>query len=66
MSKKIRITESQLKMLVERRHSYTEKEDDEIGLTQLDDKDENDIEVQEPEEVNEAIQKLKSNFKRFL
>lgn len=66
MSKKIRITESQLKMLVERRHSYTEKEDDGIGLTQLDDKDENDIEVQEPEEVNEAIQKLKSNFKRFL
>lgn len=68
MSKKIKITEAQLEMLMERRHSYKEKEDndDEIGLTQLDDKDENDIEVHEPEEVNESIQKIKDNFKRFL
>ena len=68
MSKKIKITEAQLHMLVERRHSYkeNEKEDDEIGLTQLDDKEENDIEVHEPEEVNESIEKIKLNFKRFL
>ncbi len=68
MSKKIKITEAQLHMLVERRHTYEVKEedDDEIGLTQFDDEEENDIEVHEPEEVNESIEKIKLNFKRFL
>lgn len=74
MSKKIKITESQLKTLLEKRHSYMEEP-----------KEEKVEEVKEPKEeeeecdecgekmeevsqtvVNEHVEKLKSDFKRFL
>lgn len=68
MAKKIRITESQLKTIMERRHTYKmdTNEEEKTDVDQLEDKDQEEIEVEEPEEINESIQKIKNNFKRFL
>ncbi len=74
MSKKIKITESQLKTIMERKHSYQETNEEEVSdMDQLDDKDQEEVEVKEPEDIkeqdelmNESFKKIKSNFKRFL
>lgn len=75
MAKKIKITESQLKTIMERRHTY-QMDTNEMEVTdmdQLEDKDQEEVDVKEPEDVNEedslmneSIQKIKNNFKRFL
>jgi len=70
MSKKIKITESQLKMLMERKHFYqqaNEEKFDEIEQLKDDDKQKIDVEVTEDSPVvTESIKKIKSDFKRFL
>lgn len=69
MSKKIKITESQLKTLLERKHSYKEQANEEKfdEMDQIEDKDKEKIEVEEETPVvNESIEKIKSNFRRFL
>jgi hypothetical protein len=72
MSKKIKITESQLKTIMERKHSYQETNEEEVSdMDQLDDKDQEEVEVKEPENIddelmNESFKNIKSNFKRFL
>jgi hypothetical protein len=75
MSKKIKITEEQLKTIMERRHTYQmdTNEEEVTDMDQLDDKDQEEVDVKEPEDVNEedslmneSIQKIKNNFKRFL
>ena len=67
MSKTIRITESQLKTLIERKHSYKEQANEEVfdEMEQLKDGDKEDVDVEEVE-VNESLNRIKSNFKRFL
>ncbi len=67
MSKTIRITESQLKTLIERKHSYKEQSNEEVfdEMDQLKDDDKEDVDVEETP-VNESLEKIKSNFKRFL
>lgn len=69
MSKKIKITESQLKTLLERKHSYKEQANEEKfdEMDQIEDKDKEKVEVEEETPVvNESIEKIKSNFRRFL
>lgn len=69
MSKKIKITENQLKMLMERKHSYPEQANEEKfdEMDQIKDEDKEKIDVEEESPVvNESIEKIKSNFKRFL
>jgi hypothetical protein len=75
MAKKIKITESQLKTIMERRHTYQmdTNEEDVTNMDQLEDKDQEEVDVNKPEDVNEddslmneSIKKIKSNFKRFL
>jgi hypothetical protein len=69
MSKRIKITENQLKMIVERRHSYPEQANEENfdEMDQIEDKDKEEIDVEEESPVvTESIEKIKSNFKRFL
>jgi hypothetical protein len=81
MKKKITITESQLKMLIESRHRkkhgpYVEPEQgNDIDDKKFDDEfysreDEINYGAEEDErevdEVNESIEKIKSEFKRFL
>lgn len=74
MSKKIKITESQLKMIMERRHSYVENID-EANEEVNEVKDEEPKEEEECKEcgekmeetiVNEQVEKIKAQFKRFL
>lgn len=63
MSKKIKITESQLKTLLEKRHSYKEEpKEEEEECKECGEKME---EITQPV-VNEHVEKLKSDFKRFL
>lgn len=66
-SKKIKITENQLKMIMERKHSYAEQTNEEnFGeIEQLKDEDKEEIDV-EDSVVKESIDKIKSTFKRFL
>lgn len=75
MAKKIKITESQLRTIMERRHTYAmdTNEEEKTDFDQLEDKDQEEVDVKEPEEVkeedsmmNESIQKIKDDFKRFL
>jgi hypothetical protein len=55
MSKKIKITESQLKTIMERRHTYAgdTNEEEKIDIDQLEDKDKEKIKVTKPEEMEE-------------
>lgn len=87
MSKKIKITESQLMAIMERRHTYAgdTNEEEKFDIDQLEDKDKEKIDVETTEEmkeqspndseinvgeedemVNESIEKIRNNFKRFL
>jgi len=75
MSKKIKISESQLKTIMERRHTYAgdTNEEEKFDIDQLEDKDKEKVKVTKPEEVeeqdslmNESIKNIKNNFKRFL
>jgi len=69
MSKKIKITETQLKMIMERKHSYAEDTNEEKfdEMNQLKDEDKEKVDVEEESPVvNESIEKIKSNFRRFL
>jgi hypothetical protein len=70
--KKIKITESQLKMIMERRHSFVAQETDEsVEMEQNEeeecdecwDKEENEEPTEEP--INESVEKIKASFKRF-
>lgn len=81
MSKKIIITEGQLKMITERKHTYVDnspegemEEEETIGaesaIISLGDEDEEieeseDMDV-EDEMMNESLKAIKANFKRFL
>ncbi len=67
MSKKIKITENQLKMIFERKHSYQEQSNEEVfdEIEQLKDDDKEKVDVDQVE-VNESLNRIKSNFKRFL
>jgi hypothetical protein len=56
MSKKIKITESQLKTLVENTKKVTEQP----KLV------EESVKVEEPKQVNESIEKFRKEFNRFL
>jgi Tfp pilus assembly PilM family ATPase len=79
MSKKIKITESQLNMLMERRHTYSPKKEEEEMKDDV--KETEEMEPKEEEEcnecgekmedssepmVNEQIEKIRAQFKRFL
>ena len=68
MSKKIKITENQLKMIMERKHSYAEQTNEENfdEIEQLKDDDKEKIDVKEMDVVKESVEKLKTDFKRFL
>lgn len=87
MSKKIKISESQLKTIMERRHTYAgdTNEEEKFDIDQLEDKDKEKIDVETTEEMkeqspndseinvgegdemmNESIEKIRNNFKRFL
>lgn len=56
MSKKIKISESQLKTIMERKHSYQETNEEEVtDMDQLEDKDKEKIDVKEPEDINEGF-----------
>lgn len=74
--KKIKITESQLKMIMERRHSFVAQETDEsvemeqneeeeecVECWSEDGKEEDTEPVEEP--INESVEKIKASFKRF-
>ena len=70
--KKIKITESQLKSLMERRHSFINQETNEEESVEIETNEEESEpceECQSEEEkdqtVNESIEKLKTSFKRF-
>lgn len=70
MKTKLKITESQLKRIIEsRKHNYTEPKEEVVSdIDQLDDEDKTEVEVDEVDEtlVNESIERIKNNFKRFL
>jgi hypothetical protein len=55
MSKKIKISESQLKTIMERRHTYAgdTNEEEKFDIDQLEDKDKEKVKVTKPEEVEE-------------
>ena len=55
MSKKIKISESQLKTIMERRHTYVgdTNEEEKFDIDQLEDKDKEKVDVKKPEEVKE-------------
>jgi hypothetical protein len=55
MSKKIKISESQLKTIMERKHTYVgdTNEEEKFDIDQLEDKDKEKIKVTKPEEVKE-------------
>lgn len=55
MSKKIKISESQLKTIMERKHTYAgdTNEEEKFDIDQLEDKDKEKIKVTKPEEVKE-------------
>jgi hypothetical protein len=55
MSKKIKISESQLKTIMERKHTYVgdTNEEEKFDIDQLEDKDKEKIDVTKPEEVEE-------------
>ena len=55
MSKKIKISESQLKTIMERRHTYAgdTNEEEKFDIDQLEDKDKEKVKVTKPEEVKE-------------
>jgi hypothetical protein len=55
MSKKIKISESQLKTIMERRHTYAgdTNEEEKFDIDQLEDKDKEKIDVTKPEEMKE-------------
>ena len=67
--KKIKITESQLKMIMERRHSFVAQETDEsVEMDQNEDEvceecDSEDDNTEGP--INESVEKIKASFKRF-
>jgi hypothetical protein len=72
--KKIKITESQLKMIMERRHSFVAQETDESVEMEQNEEEEcdecwskNEGESEEPTEepINESVEKIKASFKRF-
>ena len=71
--KKIKITESQLKMIMERRHSFVAQETDEsVEMEQNEEEvceecdSEDGIENETDDLVNESVEKIKASFKRFL
>ena len=55
MSKKIKISESQLKTIMERKHTYVgdTNEEEKFDIDQLEDKDKEKVKVTKPEEVKE-------------
>ena len=57
MGKKIKISESQLKTIMERRHTYqVETNEEEVtDIDQLDDKDQEEVDVKEPEDIKEGF-----------
>jgi hypothetical protein len=57
MAKKIKITESQLKTIMERRHTYQmdTNEEEVTDIDQLDDKDQEEVDVKEPENIKEGF-----------
>lgn len=70
--KKIKITESQLKMIMERRHSFVAQETDESVEMEYNEEEEcdecwsedgNEEDAEEP--INESVEKIKASFKRF-
>ena len=67
--KKIKITESQLKMIMERHHSFVAQETDEsVEMDQNEDEvceecDSEDDNTEGP--INESVEKIKASFKRF-
>jgi hypothetical protein len=72
--KKIKITESQLKMIMERRHSFVAQETDESVEMEQNEEEEcdecwskNEEESEQPTEepINESVEKIKASFKRF-
>jgi hypothetical protein len=72
MSKKLIITENQLKTIIERKHSYVDnspegemEEGEMMGAESAIVKPEED-EVELDIEMNESLKAIKANFKRFL
>lgn len=63
MKKKIKITESQLKTIVERRHTYASEtnEEEKFDIDQLEDKDKEKVDVEKPEEFKEQDFGMDSN-----
>lgn len=65
MANKLKITEEQLKMITERRHTY-KSDVEEVEEQETVETTEEETEVEENVELNENISKIKSEFKRFL
>jgi hypothetical protein len=75
MGTKIKITEEQLKTIMERRHTYLGDANEEVDMDSETLETEMEEEVEEVEEteetlesseINESLLKIKSEFKRFL
>jgi len=73
MSKKIKITEEQLKMLMERKHSYKDDIEEETSSDMEVDEEEECDEEEKPtppseEETknNQVYESIRASFKRFL
>jgi hypothetical protein len=73
MGKKIKITEEQLKRLIEKKqiderlHSYVGEtnEEEKTDVEQIEDKDKEEVEVEESP-INESIKNIRKEFNRFL
>jgi hypothetical protein len=71
MANKLKITEQQLKMITERRHTYKSdveevEEQETISVVPGEPNEEEEVAVEENVELNESILKIKSEFNRFL
>jgi hypothetical protein len=63
MSKKIKITEEQLKRLVVLKNQIQENDEPQMATHEP---SKRDVDVDTEYEINESVQKIKSTFKRFL
>ena len=58
MSKKIKITEDQLVRLVQNNNQITESKNEEVVVEET--------KTEEKVEINESVEKIKADFKRFM
>lgn len=66
MAKKLKITEEQLKMITERKHSYKSDVEEQETISVVPGEPNEEETEEENVELNESILKIKSEFNRFL